>query len=89
MGGSGAGGGGGGGGTVLSFPAPTCGGGGGGGGGGPTIGVIEDATSATNLTLSDFSGNVFTLGAAGVGGAHGTLGQPAGAAGQRVEYRKL
>jgi len=65
------------------------GGGGGGGGGGPTIGVIEDATSATNLTPSDFSGNVFTLGAAGTGGAHGTLGQPAGAAGQRIEYRKL
>jgi len=41
------------------------------------------------LSASDFGGNVFTLGAAGAGGAHGTLGQPAGAAGQRIEYRKL
>jgi len=51
--------------------------------------VIEDATSATNLTPSSLGGNIFTLGAAGAGGAHGTLGQPAGAAGQRIEYRKL
>jgi len=65
------------------------GGGGGGGGGGPSIGVIEDATSTTNLTPSNLGGNVFTLGAPSLGGAHGTLGQPAGAAGQRVEYRKL
>ena len=38
---------------------------------------------------SNLGGNVFTLGAPSLGGAHGTLGQPAGAAGQRVEYRKL
>ena len=65
------------------------GGGGGGGSGGPSIGVVEDATSTSNLTLANLDGNVFALGAAGAGGPHGTFGQPAGAAGLRVEYRKL
>jgi hypothetical protein len=65
------------------------GGGGGGGGGGPSIGVIEDATSVTNLAPASLGGNTFTLGPAGAGGAHGTLGQPPGGAGLRVEYRKL
>jgi len=65
------------------------GGGGGGGSGGPSIGVVEDATSSTNLAPLSFDGNVFTLGAAGAGGTHGSVGQPAGAAGARVDYRKL
>jgi hypothetical protein len=64
------------------------GGGGGGGGGGPSIGVIEDVTSTTNLPAA-LGDNVFTLGPAGAGGAHGTLGQTGGAAGIRVDYRKL
>ena len=65
------------------------GGGGGGGSGGPSIGVVEDATSSTNLAPLSLDGNVFTLGAAGAGGTHGSVGQPAGAAGVRVDYRKL
>jgi len=50
---------------------------------------VEDATSTTSLTAANLDGNVFTLGPAGAGVAHGTLGQPGGAAGARIEYRKL
>src|SRR2546426_810150 len=82
-------GGGGGGGRGGGGGGAGRGGGGGGGRGGPSIGVVEDATSTTSLTAANLDGNVFTLGPAGAGGAHGTLGQPAGAAGLRVEYRKL
>ena len=65
------------------------GGAGGGGGGGPTVGVVVDATSATNLSSSDLAGNVITLGVAGLGGAggYGTNEQfaPSGADGLRAE----
>lgn len=42
-----------------------------GGGGGPTIGVLEDASSSSNLTAADLAGNIVTLGDAGLGGAGG------------------
>jgi K319-like protein len=65
------------------------GGGGGGGGGGPSIGIVEDAASSTNVTDVNLAGNTFTLGSAGVGGSHGTVGVGGGANGRQVNRLKL
>ena len=76
------------GGTLLGPGGPGGNGGhgapgghGGGGGGGPSIGVVEDATASATLT-----GNTFTLGTPGTGGA--SSGN-AGAEGESVEHRKV
>jgi Bacterial Ig-like domain len=57
------------------------GGHGGGGGGGPSVGVLEGAASTTTR-----SGNVFTTGFGGVGGA--SLGND-GPVGQSLDYKKI
>ncbi len=62
---------------------------GGGGGGGPSIGIVEDGSSASNLTIGNLAGNVVTLGVPGAGGRHANSSLQDGATGDRAAYKKV
>lgn len=65
------------------------GGAGGGGGGGPSVGVVEDATSSSNLSAGGTGDNIFQLGGGGSGGRHGRSGLFGGARGESVPVKDL
>ena len=61
---------------------------GGGGGGGPTIGIVEDGSSSSNLSVG-LGSNAVTLGTPGLGGRHANASQSDGARGQSTAYKQL
>jgi hypothetical protein len=61
----------------------------GGGGGGPSIGIIEDGSSTSNLSAGEFGNNRVTLGTSARGGAHANPVLSDDATGERAAYKKL